>query len=725
MNGAAPLPLSAHDLEALGRHAGRIEARAQEICSAALKAAGLLVPVPRGVLAARLAEVACGRGGGAAAETAAEQMEAAGVTAAQVVLLWGQMLEGALRESAEPACSHALVRSFANESAAAVEACRRAAAQRFSEGFQATLSSRAGVERLLSVVRDVVGETSASALFGRIARGAAALARGDAAFLWELDRDGRTLRIVAAEGVPPASVASLQCAVGEGFMGSAAAKGTLVEGDLRGDPRAGGRGMMDEYRSAVALPLRAKGAIVGVLGVVRRSTGAFVEEEKKFLLTLGAYAGSLMELNRLYWESVGAQQSLRRLQEIAHDMVEALAEPTLLQRIVSGASELAHSERAILWTMDAEGRRFVPVAWHGVPDPEAESLILGIHEGTLGEVVRTRAPVETDLSTDPRVPNRKEVERKGLRGSVRVPVIFRGEVRGVLGVATTRARRYTREEIDALHTLASYVASALETSKLYRAALESRSAWEATFDSINDLALLVSPEGVVRRANRALCKRLATTPEGLVGRTLGEVLGSGPGSRDVARIVLSTYASTSYEGELPRLPGTVFHVRAAPVQTDGGVILGVLVLVRETASAPAKSGTSEDPTTSRFQVPRGLRILVVDEEPSAVESVRGVLGDANTIVSVEDGVAAVQALRNERFDLVITDMRMPGLGGRELYRFIVREKPELTERVVFTTTAALSTDTHEFLRDFSIPTLEKPLAARDVLKSVIQALNAR
>ena len=61
------------------------------------------------------------------------------------------------------------------------------------------------------------------------------------------------------------------------------------------------------------------------------------------------------------------------------------------------------------------------------------------------------------------------------------------------------------------------------------------------------------------------------------------------------------------------------------------------------------------------------RILIVDDEPSLRKVLRAHLGRAGyEVETAEDGHAAVQALDNAPFDLVVSDLRMPGMDGMEL-----------------------------------------------------------
>ena len=65
------------------------------------------------------------------------------------------------------------------------------------------------------------------------------------------------------------------------------------------------------------------------------------------------------------------------------------------------------------------------------------------------------------------------------------------------------------------------------------------------------------------------------------------------------------------------------------------------------------------------------RILVVDDDPQIRRVMRVTLtGQAYEVDDVKDGEAALEKIRDQRFDLVLLDMNMPGMGGFETCREI-------------------------------------------------------
>jgi CheY-like chemotaxis protein/anti-sigma regulatory factor (Ser/Thr protein kinase) len=136
--------------------------------------------------------------------------------------------------------------------------------------------------------------------------------------------------------------------------------------------------------------------------------------------------------------------------------------------------------------------------------------------------------------------------------------------------------------------------------------------------------------------------------------------------------------------------------------------------------APAASPTPEleekqlDPTT------QGLRILVVEDEKVLGEQLRTILSmDGHTIRLCSSGQEALDALY-ERYDLVITDLAMPGIGGKEVASAAKARFPDMPVGVVSGWTSDLVEvgDLAESGIDFVVP---KPYRIQTIREAVAKA----
>ena len=105
-----------------------------------------------------------------------------------------------------------------------------------------------------------------------------------------------------------------------------------------------------------------------------------------------------------------------------------------------------------------------------------------------------------------------------------------------------------------------------------------------------------------------------------------------------------------------------------------------------------------------------MRVLLADDDPDILRLLTRFLErEGVTVVSVQDGLQAVDALGRERFDMVITDYQMPYLTGGELLKAL-KETPGGGEVPVVVMTAYPSEELADWLlREGAAFFLEKPL----------------
>src|SRR6266545_2026683 len=117
-------------------------------------------------------------------------------------------------------------------------------------------------------------------------------------------------------------------------------------------------------------------------------------------------------------------------------------------------------------------------------------------------------------------------------------------------------------------------------------------------------------------------------------------------------------------------------------------------------------------------------ILVVDDEPVARQSLTDILRlEGYTVNSVPNGQSAVEYVRTHPVELIIVDLRMPGMDGLEVIQVVNQISPE-TEVVLLT--AFGSTETAiQALRLRIHDYLLKPASPAQVMNSVKKGLTRR
>jgi DNA-binding NtrC family response regulator len=119
----------------------------------------------------------------------------------------------------------------------------------------------------------------------------------------------------------------------------------------------------------------------------------------------------------------------------------------------------------------------------------------------------------------------------------------------------------------------------------------------------------------------------------------------------------------------------------------------------------------------------GGRVLIVDDTADLRSLLRNILAPPHDVVLAPDGMVAFAKLEAAPFDVVLTDVRMPGPDGFELARMIRKRWP-LTE-VVFMTAFASVPEAVDALRLGAYDYVAKPFHPDDVTLLIARALERR
>ena len=120
---------------------------------------------------------------------------------------------------------------------------------------------------------------------------------------------------------------------------------------------------------------------------------------------------------------------------------------------------------------------------------------------------------------------------------------------------------------------------------------------------------------------------------------------------------------------------------------------------------------------------QGGRVLLVDDDPAYGEYVRRVLTSSGFDVTHQpDAESALARVRAERWDLLITDIRLPGMNGLELLERVREAAPALPVAVL---TGHASVDyAVSALRGAAAEFLQKPVSRADLVARATELIQA-
>jgi signal transduction histidine kinase len=208
------------------------------------------------------------------------------------------------------------------------------------------------------------------------------------------------------------------------------------------------------------------------------------------------------------------------------------------------------------------------------------------------------------------------------------------------------------------------------------------------------------------------------------GRVAVEVRDTGCGITDADRArIFDPFFTTKGPGAGTGLGLSIAHAIVASMRGEievesavgrGSTFRVILVPAAQAGTAARAASRAPEPPRQRG------RILVVDDEPFVGTVLRRTLTEHDVTV-VDSGQAALARLgAGERYDVVLSDLLMPGMSGMDLYRELARRDPALARRVVFITGGAFTAAAREFLETERVECVEKPFEV-----SALRALVAR
>ena len=103
------------------------------------------------------------------------------------------------------------------------------------------------------------------------------------------------------------------------------------------------------------------------------------------------------------------------------------------------------------------------------------------------------------------------------------------------------------------------------------------------------------------------------------------------------------------------------------------------------------------------------KILVIDDEPLVRQLVSRVLSEeGHEVEAVDNAEDALKRIKSKRYSRILLDIKMPGMGGINLYKQLQEIAPSLKKRVVFVTGDVMGKRTTDFLAKTKAPYITKP-----------------
>lgn len=192
------------------------------------------------------------------------------------------------------------------------------------------------------------------------------------------------------------------------------------------------------------------------------------------------------------------------LHDIASLATQARDWDELMRTIVDGTTAAMEVAVCSFYLADRERTRLTLAATNGLDRAQVGKVSLAWGQGITGRVAASREPLAVeDVTVDERFAWVRGFDIEALTGMLSVPLVWHGEVVGVLNVQTRERRTFARDEVDFLSTIAALLAGIVEKGRL-TAEVEARLAQLTALDAARSELLSVvthelrTPLSVVR-----------------------------------------------------------------------------------------------------------------------------------------------------------------------------------------------------------------------------------
>jgi sigma-B regulation protein RsbU (phosphoserine phosphatase) len=243
-------------------------------------------------------------------------------------------------------------------------------------------------------------------------------------------------------------------------------------------------------RSELAVPLIVKNKVIGVLDIESETMGFFTAEHQRLLELVASRMAVAVENARLYTRVSRQAQTLTVINEISREITSILDPDDLLERIGLSMKRVIDFQMftILLWNETTEHFEHRFSTRYGERVTRARAISLG--QGIIGTAAAQRTPV---LSSDVRKDTRYVMENPETRSELAAPLVYKGNVIGVIDLEHTRVNYYNEDHVKTLTTLAAQVAISIANARLYQRIHEEEQRLERDLAMAREVQLRLLP----------------------------------------------------------------------------------------------------------------------------------------------------------------------------------------------------------------------------------------
>jgi adenylate cyclase len=327
--------------------------------------------------------------------------------------------------------------------------------------------------------------------------------------------------------------------------------------------------------------------LIGVVQAINKRQGQFDPGDVQMLQGITSILALLLENSLLYEKVMHGQRQVSSLLKVANALTAQLDLTTLIQTIMSKASEIMNADRASLFLIDRETGELYSRVAQGL---DVAEIRLPKSRGLAGHVATTGATLNIPDAYQNPLFNRETDRKTGYRTRNVLCMPIRdhaGDVTGVTQVINKRGGTFDRSDEELLGAFSAQASIAIENAQLYERTMNLKNYLESILRSLSNGVVAVDPRGTITLANTAAARIFDLPETGMQGRPVAEVFAANPTLVErVARIQGADTVYTEYDAAFTTAAGrgVTVNLTALPLFDVKRRKIGVIVIVEDVTS---------------------------------------------------------------------------------------------------------------------------------------------
>jgi GAF domain-containing protein len=258
----------------------------------------------------------------------------------------------------------------------------------------------------------------------------------------------------------------------------------LLVNDVTKDPRYYLVEELSDAKSELAIPIKAKGKVIGVLDVQSTQLNAFDEDDLFTLSTLADQVSVAIENAQLYKQTEDHLSEVSTLYTLAKQVISSLELNTVLDSIVSTLKLSINCRACSIFLLDEESQMLEIKAAAGITPRWRKEARLKMGEGIVGKAVAEGKPLYVpDVRQGPTF----TPFDPAMRSLLAVPMISKGKVVGALCIDDNRPDTFSPDDGRLLAIAAAQAAVAIENAQLYESSKKRAEELAKAYDELRAL----------------------------------------------------------------------------------------------------------------------------------------------------------------------------------------------------------------------------------------------